>query len=282
MTDLEEVYCSSCSARIPEDTSYCSECGAEQAHVVRSDSVERSEGTHLPLDKEYCSHCGEVIPADVLFCPDCGANQGQEDDEHEDGRSKWIIGFKPNSTRRNRGIALLYFLFYPIGIPLLIYGYLNGKREWSNRKIGIGVASVALALMISLVGIGLLVDVPEESPQSSVPSAASATEEYGDTGGSSEQSLDVAVRVEYGGEWAGAVSILYDGESNSRSISGTGTTTISIDGDPSTISVNSQKQDGSSSTLIVQIIEDGEVISEARTSSAYGVAQTSSDIDDFI
>lgn len=285
----DEVYCTNCRARISDHASYCTECGAEQAHVVKDDNQSQDQGEPLSLDEEYCSNCGEIIPAGVPFCSECGTQQGNNEiGRNEDREDSWIIGMEAGSTFRNLGVGLLYFVLYPIGIPLLMYGYIHGKREWSNQKIGIVLISVVVVMMAGLIAIGLTVDVPEQPAESNDSSSAPAdssttpaTEEKSTDKNGNTQSSDVAIRVGYSGEWSGATSILYEGGSKSRSISGTGTTTIPISGDPESISVNAQKQDGSSATLVVQIIEDGEVIAESSTNSAYGIAQTSSDINDF-
>lgn len=81
------------------------------------------------------------------------------------------------------------------------------------------------------------------------------------------------VRVQYDGEWSGSVG----GDGSIRSVDGTGTATFDIEGDPLVVSANAQKQDGSSDTLTIQILEDGELIAERSTSAEYGVAQVTSE-----
>lgn len=71
--------------------------------------------------------------------------------------------------------------------------------------------------------------------------------------------------------WSG--SIAADG--SSRSVDGSGEETFEVDGDPMSISANAQKQDDSSDELVIQILQDGEVVSEQSTTAEYGVAQTS-------
>ncbi|WP_144900813.1 hypothetical protein [Halobellus captivus] len=90
----------------------------------------------------------------------------------------------------------------------------------------------------------------------------------GDSGGSSSS---FSVRIEYSGEWQGSIST----GGSSRSVDGSGSQTIEIDGSPDIISANAQKQDASSDTLIIQILENGEVVEETSTSAEYGVAQIS-------
>ncbi|MFC6873639.1 hypothetical protein [Halobellus marinus] len=91
----------------------------------------------------------------------------------------------------------------------------------------------------------------------------------GGDGGGSESSF--SVRIQYSGEWQGSV-----GSGGSiRSVDGSGTETFDIEGSPDIISANAQKQDDSSDTLTVQILENGEVVKESSTSAEYGLAQVS-------
>lgn len=81
------------------------------------------------------------------------------------------------------------------------------------------------------------------------------------------------VRIKYDGEWSGSIG----GDGSVRSVDGSGTKTFDIQGDPFIVSANAQKQDDSSEKLTVQILKDGEVIAQRSTSSAYGVAQVTSE-----
>lgn len=80
-----------------------------------------------------------------------------------------------------------------------------------------------------------------------------------------------AFKVIYDGEWQGAVNA----GGSMQSIDGTGTREVAIDGSPTIISGNAQKQDDSSKKLTVQILKNGEVVKEASTTAAYGMAQVS-------
>ncbi|WP_280536612.1 hypothetical protein [Halopenitus sp. POP-27] len=92
-----------------------------------------------------------------------------------------------------------------------------------------------------------------------------STDDSGDSGSSYE------VRIEYDGEWSGAVG----SGGSASSVDGSGTETIEIDGDPDIISANAQKQEANSDELVVQILKDGEVVKESSTTAEYGVAQVS-------
>ncbi len=52
------TYCRICNAKVPSDTSFCTECGQ---------SLKISSTTELT-----CSSCGENLSEDYRFCPECG------------------------------------------------------------------------------------------------------------------------------------------------------------------------------------------------------------------
>lgn len=98
------------------------------------------------------------------------------------------------------------------------------------------------------------------------------TNSGGDSGSDSdESSTTFEVRVQYDGEWQGAIS----SGGSSRSVQGSGPETFEIEGSPDVISANAQKKDDSSDELTIQILEDGEVVEETSTTASYGVAQVS-------
>ena len=98
-------------------------------------------------DMAYCMNCGSEISGDTNFCPECGSSQEPEKIEtqestvdgqdvekvKDDGFTSWAIGFQPGKTGRNILVGLAYFLFYFVGIPLLVYAYLRenpGKAKY--------------------------------------------------------------------------------------------------------------------------------------------------------
>jgi len=87
----------------------------------------------------------------------------------------------------------------------------------------------------------------------------------------SESERTYQVKISYSGEWQGSIA----SGGSSRSVQGSGSDTIEIDGSPEIISANAQKQDDSSDELTIQILQDGEVVKESSTSAEYGVAQVS-------
>lgn len=81
-----------------------------------------------------------------------------------------------------------------------------------------------------------------------------------------------AVRIQYDGDWSGVVG----GDERTWSVDGSGTETIAIEDEhPFMVTANAQKLDDSSGTLTIQILESGEVRTDASTDAEYGVASVS-------
>ncbi len=91
----------------------------------------------------------------------------------------------------------------------------------------------------------------------------------------SDGDASYAIRIRYDGAWQGAASITAGGDATTESISGSGTTTVDITGSPDIVSANAQKQDDSGTRLTVEVLHEGEVVSEASTTAGYGIAQVS-------
>ena len=93
------------------------------------------------------------------------------------------------------------------------------------------------------------------------------------------KTTQVLIKVEYDGEWQGA----YGDPSALVSWNGIGTKTVTLN-KPDTylwiVSANAQKQDDSSKTLTISILLlDGTVLKSASTSSPYGIAQVTYEIE---
>jgi hypothetical protein len=137
-----------------------------------------------------------------------------------------------------------------------------------GMKPGSTLRNVAVGAILAVVILGIL--------GAAAGGDSVDTNDAGSGGDDNQQSgPDYAVKVQYSGDWSGAMSVTSGGDSTTESISGSGTETIPIDGEPTIVSANAQKQDATSETVVVQIIRNGEVVSEANSSSSYGVAQTS-------
>jgi hypothetical protein len=115
-------------------------------------------------------------------------------------------------------------------------------------------------------------NVLEESSTTSEFGLAQVTYSSFNTGNNDDsEESPFTVRVDYTGEWQGSVST----DGSARSIDGQDSQTIDIEGSPSIISANAQKEDDSDRQLTIQIREDGSVVKEASTTAAYGMAQVS-------
>lgn len=78
----------------------------------------------------------------------------------------------------------------------------------------------------------------------------------------------IAIRIDYSGEWSGAVG----SGGSSQSVDGFGRRTFQWDGGdiPNVVSATAQKRERWG-TLTVQIIADGEVVKESSTRAEFGV-----------
>jgi hypothetical protein len=147
------------------------------------------------------------------------------------------------------------------GDPLIVSANAQKRDEGSGT------------LTVQILSDGEVIAQRTTSAQYGVAQVTSEDGVQTDTGGGSGSSSQSTfeVRIQYDGEWTGSIG----GGGSIRSVSGSGTEVFSISGDPSVISASGQKQDDSSGTLTVQILEDGEVVKETSTSAEYGVAQVS-------
>ena len=89
-----------------------------------------------------------------------------------------------------------------------------------------------------------------------------------------EQAKGVQVHIIYDGDWQGAMG----SGGSTKTISGSGETTLDIDDPDFVVSANAQKMDGGSGTLSIEILKDGKVIEETSTDADYGVASVSGTI----
>lgn len=185
-----------------------------------------------------------------------------------------LPGMRPGSTIRNIIVGIVYIF----GILFLLGTLMGGAEDTSDGAEPESDGSGEEAEEGQEGG-----DTSESNGASDESGSESSSDDSGsDSSGSDSSGSDsseeedsssgsYSVRVQYDGEWSG--SIAADG--SSRSVDGSGEETFEIDGDPTTISANAQKQDDSSEELTIQILQDGEVVAEQSTTAEYGVAQTS-------
>ncbi len=137
--------------------------------------------------------------------------------------------------------------------------FIDDWKEWSTTK---KVLSILVVCCIGLVIVGALTG--GGSPDKNTATSSSSNDNNTTTESGSY------IKITYSGDWSGALST----GGSTKTISGSGEEKIEIK-ESGMISVNAQKQDGSSGELIVQIVKDGKVIEEANTDAAYGIAQVS-------
>lgn len=142
-------------------------------------------------------------------------------------------------------------------------------------------ASSVVVFLIGMVIFGATVEPSDSarSPDVNSGSDTGDTDASGGSDGSVSSDSGVEVRIQYSGAWQGALSVTAGGSSSTKSISGEGTESIDVADDADIVSVNAQKQDGSTARIRVQILVDGDVVAESSSTSEYGVAQTSSTVD---
>lgn len=134
--------------------------------------------------------------------------------------------------------------------------FLDTWKEWGTGKKIISVVAVCCVLIIIFAVIGgfgtsdknTSSTSSSDSPQSETPA--------------------LQLKIITDGSWSGSVMV----GGTSKSIDGSGTKTLTLDGDSfDMVSATIQKKSGSSGDLTVQIIKNGEVKKEESTSAAYGV-----------
>ena len=139
-------------------------------------------------------------------------------------------------------------------------GWWNKQSKRNKTVIGIAGVCVGVILIIAIVGIFF-------------PNNTTNTANTNPTTPSTPTVTGTQVQVSYDGPWSGAI----DQDGSSQTVDGNGTETFNMTGNPSVVSVDFQKQDGSSGTLTVNILQNGNVVKTESTSAQYGVASTVAD-----
>lgn len=180
-----------------------------------------------------------------------------------------LPGMRPGSTIRNIIVGIVYFF----GILMVLGALMGGAEDTSDGAEPESEGSGEEAEAGQEGGDTSENDGTSDESESDSSSGDSGSDSSESDSSEEEDSSSGAytVRVQYDGEWSG--SIAADG--SSRSVDGSGEETFEIDGDPTSISANAQKQDDSREELTIQILQDGEVVAEQSTTAEYGVAQSS-------
>ncbi len=84
----------------------------------------------------------------------------------------------------------------------------------------------------------------------------------------------VQILITYYGAWSGA----YYNDGTPVSVHGTGSTIITVNNSGSNVSTSIQKRDGTTEKLKVEILKNGNELTEGSTSTAYGVIEISATV----
>ena len=144
--------------------------------------------------------------------------------------------------------------------------FIDDWKEWSTAKKAlsiIGVCCIGLIIIGVLFG-GAMMDKNTSSP----------AKDNNNANNNDAAQKGVKVKINYDGEWSGALG----SGGSTKSISGSGEDTIDIDSSTHVVSANAQKKDGSSGKLSIQIVKDGKVVEESDTDAEYGVASVSATV----
>lgn len=153
--------------------------------------------------------------------------------------------------------------------------FLDDWKEWSTAKKAISIIGVCCIgiLIIAAIGGGLSSD-KNTSPATTSTSSNNSNNDDTAKEDTTTNAKGVQIHIIYDGDWQGAMG----SGSSTKTISGTGETTLDVDDPDFVVSANAQKMDSGSGKLTIQILKDGKVIEETDTDSEYGVASVSATI----
>lgn len=176
-----------------------------------------------------------------------------------------------NSRKRNVAVGVVYaFVFF------MVIGAAAPPEDGGTNESSAAATDVPTEKMTS-------VSTDKATQKATAKSTAKPTEKSTPTPTpeptptptpTPEQETTYTVKISYDGSWRGALG----GDGSIRSVSGSGTETFELDGEPSIISANAQKKDSGSGELTVTILENGEEVSSQSTTAEFGVAQTSTTV----
>lgn len=143
------MYCQKCGAQIPDDTQFCTACGA-------------------PVGKtKFCQHCGSVIDEDCIICPKCGKQVADLKQQQPQFQQPQVV---INNTNTNtsaayaRATAAPPPTYVPYGrmknkwVAFILCFFLGGLggHKFYEGKIGMGILYL---LTVGLFGIGWFIDL---------------------------------------------------------------------------------------------------------------------------
>lgn len=160
-----------------------------------------------------------------------------------------------NSRKRNVAIAAIY-----VFVILVVLGTAAPAEDTGTNNTDTNTLTDTMTTAATTHQTTSVVTDP--------PATEQQTESKSD---SLSDSSGYSVKIIAEGSWSG--SIMSGG--SSKSVEETGTKTFKLDGNPSVVSANAQKQGTSSDKLTIQIIKNDKVVKESSTSAEYGLAQVS-------
>jgi len=137
-----------------------------------------------------------------------------------------------------------------------------------NRRQLLAVGASTLA---GIAGCSSRDNRTDESVNSEPPTTEKSTPLTDETTVTQSSTSIYAVEVEYDDEWQGNISTV----NSTWSVEGEGPRTIGVEGTPDVLSANAQKMDDSGEPLTIRLLENGDTLTEATTTSGFGVAQVS-------
>lgn len=123
--------CSKCGMTLPDDSVFCSGCGAK---IKRNVVICQKCGAELPAGSEFCNHCGTAVfkavpkKTDLLrgHCPSCGISLSSEQK------------YCPKCKERN---------------PIYIKSRKQGKKSGSRKKLIVLLSAVAVLLIGAAIAV---------------------------------------------------------------------------------------------------------------------------------
>lgn len=126
-------FCTQCGVEIPEEVSYCPECGARMAPA--KDAAIGST--------KCCKQCGELMPADMFYCLNCGAPFDDKSEDFDAVQARVRMQF---GVWKNKWTALLL---------CILLGWLGIHRFYEGKI----VSGFLYLCTLGFFGIGWLIDI---------------------------------------------------------------------------------------------------------------------------
>ena len=124
------MVCQNCSKKMPDDSMFCSECGAKQEKPVNMDTSSKEKQI------KYCPDCGAEIPIESCYCTECRAKQNDipitkiQDNNRQSGRQMQLSQMTApltakEQTKVKKRNKIIGFLFATVVGVCLVIGALS-------------------------------------------------------------------------------------------------------------------------------------------------------------